>query len=219
MDHRQEIILDRLVGAKRIGVQYRSGPLGIAVEALVEKKLVHRRDAKAALGFPKLMCQGIQGANNHLPGIEERRSLAISFFSAVKPHEKPPRLTARRHAEIVLWAARRVHPLVCREDCPYLLAVVRWMAANPSAAAVPREVDDEAGCSAWTNPGVRNHRRGTASYQAIRALNYVHVTVTASRPGDTSQYGPLHAGAAAALHGGAATAADFCIGLARELGL
>ncbi len=70
MDHRQEIILDRLAGAKRIGVQYRSGPLGIAVEALVEKKLVHRRDAKAALGFPRLLCQGIQGASNQLPGIE-----------------------------------------------------------------------------------------------------------------------------------------------------
>jgi hypothetical protein len=96
------------------------------------------------------------------------------------------------------------------------------MESNPSPdQAVPREVYSDQACPA-------NAKRKSQQTRAVlkcpireasSALRYVWSIVTSSRPGQSSHYGALHAGTAAALQGGATVAADFCIGLARELAL
>src|SRR5262249_57237296 len=75
------------------------------------------------MGWPRLFCYAVHGANAALASEEDRRSLAIHLFGQVAPRKKQLRLPTRRSCEVACWAAVHAHPLACSADCPLHQAV------------------------------------------------------------------------------------------------
>lgn len=221
----QECILDRLIGADKIGVLWNSGPLGLAVKALKERKLTGRRDAAQALGYPMMLCHALQGASSVLPSVDDRRRLAMSVFATVPPRDKAPRLTPRRHVEIALWCARWVHPLVCREDCPFFQEIAVRAESYLAGGRVGRPFTvGESACAAgrmgrsassdWsTTP------KGYAVATCYRVLEAAADASHGTWPGMHSNLAGRDAARVCARAQGTDAAVEFCLELARELGM
>jgi hypothetical protein len=121
----QELILDGLMGAATLDGKRPSGVLGVAVQALTGRRLRDAGEAARVLGYPRILCEALHSAAATLNTRDERRKLGVSFFSECPPRRRLVRLSPRRHAEMALWCARRVHPLLCRADCPFAAFVTR----------------------------------------------------------------------------------------------
>lgn len=231
MNHLQDLILDRLIGTPKIGRFWKNGPLALAVQALQEKQLTAHSDATLALGFPMAMCEALQGASHVLKKMEERRELAVAFFAEVPPQPARPRLTQRRHVGIARWAAYRVHPLVCRKTCPTLKQTDGFLARFERGGALDwavlnaHHISDSCRASWTTYIECRQQPQPwylTAESYGWYALQYTRQTaLTLPRPLG-AEYGPRvqrFAARVEALVNGKDGALDFCLALAKELGL
>jgi hypothetical protein len=229
MTEAQEAILDQLMVAETIGAPWESGPLGVALRALAAGELRTCRDAARALGYPALLCQALHSANAILETAEDRRKLAVTFFSEVAPRPRAPRLTRRRYAEVALWGALRVHPLVCRPRCPYarrLSRAIRDSLADPESHPLLQQPDPERKCPAditrgW---GFVCWDKQPPEYCASAALRYAFYASWSIAhydrwPGSDSRRAAGYAARAAALVEGVTGAVDFCLAQAREVGL
>jgi hypothetical protein len=226
MTEAQEAILDQLMVAETIGAPWASGPLGVALRALAAGELRTCGDATQALGYPALLCQALHSANGTLATADERRQLAVTFFSEVAPRPQAPRLTRRRYAEVALWGALRVHPLVCRASCPYtrrLSRAIRDYLADPAphplqpelAGNCPAEITRDWGCIGWYK-SPEHCARSALRYAYCAAWMIAHYD---RWPGSESRRAACYAARTAALAEGVAGAVDFCLALAREVGL
>lgn len=106
MNPLQEMILDRLVGAKTIGTRWSPGPLRLAARALAEDGLAVNLESHKSLGFPLPFCAAIEGASECLKNVEEVRTLAIALFSEIMPRDELLELSEHNHVEIAAWCAR-----------------------------------------------------------------------------------------------------------------
>jgi hypothetical protein len=224
MTDAQEAILDRLMVEEVIGVKS-AGPLGLAGKAL-QPRSQEQRGCARTLGYPTILRQALNAANEALTGTDERRKFAITFFSGVAPRRKAPSLNSIRHIEVALWAGLRIHPLVCRADCPCaqdiqadasvflttgrLRAILTRRPPTHCPALVMRDYSDE-------------ELRISAEYSAFLSLTFV--LEAAWRHMGRRWPLPSACGAArcaarvTALVEGATGASDFCLALAREVGL
>jgi hypothetical protein len=224
MTEAQEAILDRLMVEEVIGVKS-TGPLGLAAKALrvcCQGQPYYAR----TLGYPIILRQALNTANEALPGTEERRKFAIPFFSAVAPRRKAPPLNSIRHIEIALWGGLRVHPLVCRVDCPFALGiqaeVSEFLTIRRLPATAPRR--HAIHCPALlTRDCGEGELHLSAEYSAFEALTFVGEAARRQAnslwPNPSACVAADRAARVAALVEGATGAIDFCLALAREVGL
>jgi hypothetical protein len=229
MTPEQDVIIDRLTGSAKIGVQWKSGPLNIAVQALRDKKLVTRGDASQALGFPSMLCYALNGASTRLTDLEDRRKFAVSFFNEVAPKAKPPRLTRQRHVEMALWVARRMHPLACSSDCPYLEHVAQLAERFVALGEVIPPADvrrEEQRCSCITNRSWQGLSweawRSSPQGRALTALQFAGEAAAVApyrSPNSQSNWVAREGARLAVQKEGLEGAVVFCVALARELGL
>jgi hypothetical protein len=225
MTDAQEAILDQLMGARNIGVQWMSGPLGLAVQALTSRVMGIRKDATRTLGYPMLLCQAVQAASATLRDVDERRKFAISFFSSVAPSRRMPRLTPQQHAEVALWCGRQVHPMVCREDCPYLIRVAEVVGeslANRKRHRLHTYIEEHCpGVSTrdWSNVAWTASPDHWAIVALSDALDTARAVGEGNWPGKGSNRAARDAARVAALAEGVEGALGFCLALAREVGL
>jgi len=224
----QEVILDRLVGAGPDEFTEHLGPLGLAFQALVDAGLIAAHASALSLGYPLLLSSALESAGAMLRGIEDKRQLALAVFTAVPPRPVVAPLPARRQITAALWCARRAHPLICRADCLFLKDAIAQIAHHcdgvplaADAAARPRFF----ACAA-TNTMVWDAvdmAAITVRCLAYHSIDKVLEAAQAERQSPAvetgSRFSASYAGRLVALQLGAAGAADFCIDLARELGI
>jgi hypothetical protein len=226
MTEAQEMILDRLMVAELIGVQGPAGPLGLAVEALGPLRGAGGSRIPRTLGWPGILRQALQAASAALEGLEQRRQVAVTFFSVVAPRRKAPALGPSRQVELALWCALRVHPLVCRRGCPcagYVEEAVRGFLAErrPSAAKWPR---GPLRCSAvlprdWSDVGPHGSPEESASAALGCALSVASLRDSGWYSVGNAKWAGWHAARVAALVKEVKGAVSFCLALAREMGL
>src|SRR5262249_43010301 len=120
----QDAICDRLAGAK-VSRDWANGPLHVAATVIVpgfelaENRYGHRQGQLIkTMGWPRLFCYAVHGANAGLASEDDRRSLAIHLFQQVAPRKKQPRVARRTSCEVACWAAVHAHPLACPVKCP-----------------------------------------------------------------------------------------------------
>ncbi|MBY0526869.1 MAG: hypothetical protein K2R98_25980 [Gemmataceae bacterium] len=226
MTNEQEIILDRLMGVEKIGVQWRTGPLGVAALAIGNQWPRNGACVSRALGYPGVLCYAIHGASGVLKTIDDRRRLAISLFAAVPPRAKVKRLPRRRSAEVAIWAALRVHPLTHEGECPLAVWASRQMEqslknGNWPGQAMPRNVRCPVDVPArkWTKEW-----GDSSASRAIMALHDALIVGVRAPSGERNVAHSLkrvgfNCGRVAALTDSAEGGVEFCIALARELEL
>ncbi|HYT94185.1 MAG TPA: hypothetical protein VEL76_36045 [Gemmataceae bacterium] len=224
MNEAQEVILDRLMVVKKIGVQWATGPLGLAIQALQSRSLRGRRDVTRTLGYPLFLCEALRGANGALETVDDRRKLAITFFSEVAPRPKADQLTGQQHVRAALWCAQKAHPLVCQEDCPFAVRLGAIISAYLTGSKVPKNPDGPPIClrakqCVWGEVSCVL----SPEHYAICAFNYaVSAAGWAANkrwPGKYSSWAVRDAAQVAAVVHGVAGAVDFCLALAQQVGL
>jgi hypothetical protein len=223
MTELQEAIVDRLMVVKKIGVQWATGPLGVAVKAVEGRGMFSRGDITDTLGYPMLLCKALHSANTTLESVDDRRTLAITFFSEVAPRPKRPRLTPVQHVRVALWCAESIHSLVCRADCPCTGRVGKLVQGYLTTGRV------EQGQSVPSCPAVgASHYwlvpySESPAYFALLALNAAESAAgsaaTKTWSGKHSSTAATYAARVAATVKGLAGAIDFCLALARQVGL
>lgn len=118
----QDLILDRLVGAK-LGVNLPDSPLRVAAELLDGMRPIKfgQRFSDSAmseiarrLGFPVILAQAIQGGNGVLKSEEDRRRFAMTVFRVLPVGSPQPKLATVELPRIAAATAGDVHPLVCK---------------------------------------------------------------------------------------------------------
>ena len=228
MTDQQEIILDRLMGSDKIGRYWTTGPLALAVRALQEKKLTSKKDAAQALGYPGVLCHAIQGASSFLKTVDERRTLAVTVFTDVPPHPQVPRLARRRSVELALWCALRVHPLAHRDQCEFAQLVVRRVkeyldGAAPAASALNALTSDQQRCPSQQR-GVWSVWHSSVAGCAFGSLHYAAevlrcAALTGRGMGKYLNLVGRDAARVPTVANGVAGAIDFCVALAREVGM
>jgi hypothetical protein len=227
MTELQEAIVDRLMVADKIGVRWATGPLGLAVEALQLRGMIPARsDATRTLGYPLLLCRALHTASSTLRTADDRGKLAITFFSETPPRPGGLRLSPAQQVATVLWSARRVHPSLCREGCPFAVRlgnrVNRYLAEGRLPPVRSRPPSCPALQARARSDGVASLRR-SAEWSALKAFKAAESAAGTAQlgawPGEHSARGAAHAARVAALANGVTGAIDFCVGLAREVGL
>jgi hypothetical protein len=234
MNASQEAILDRLMVADTIGARWTPGPVRLAAEALEGAGLVRGGEAPDALGYPAALCAALGGASGLLGRVDDVRTLAISVFCAVPPHEEPADWPEKRLVAVALWSARRARSL---HAGPASLAdqnenlIVRGLAGRAPADGV---LD---GLSTRLERAIRRvpledgqifsagRLTLSALYFALHALRHMLTPAEARKrvPNglhvDNSSLACRDGARLAALVGGLDGAVAFCLDLAAELGM
>lgn len=118
----QDLILDRLVGAK-LGINLPDSPLRVAAELIEGKRPIKfgqrfndsvMAEIARRLGFPALLAQAIQGGNSVLKAEEDRRRFAMTVFRVLPVGGSPPKLVGLESARIAAATATEAHTLVCK---------------------------------------------------------------------------------------------------------
>jgi hypothetical protein len=226
MNHLQEVILDRLAGSEKIGRVWKTGPLGLAVQALQERKIITHSDAGHALGFPVMLCEAVQGASSVLNNPGDRCTLGVSFFSEIAPRDKQPRLSRQQHIRLAAWCVEQSHPLVCRSDCPYLQQTVQlarqfleeadkisWTSYRSVESQCPLHEVVKPWPASWENSAQGRALLATRNtWLALYSARYTAPRVWTNKVS-------RDAARTAAYVQGVNGAVAFCLGLARQLGL
>jgi hypothetical protein len=151
-----------------------------------------------------------------LAAADDRRTLAITFFSGVSPRAQASRLTPPQHVRTALWCAQWVHPLVCAPDCPRVADVVERVHGYLATGALP-DGKSVAGCPALlTYPGELSNAAAQVVDEAELAAS---AALNKSWPGKHSGAAAAHAARIATLVEGVAGAVEFCLALAQQVGL
>jgi hypothetical protein len=226
----QEVILDRLIGAAHGEFQNHFGPVGLAFQALVDARLVDEKATALDLGYPLILRSALESACAMLRPVEQQRRLAVAVFAEVSPYSPPLPLTPRTQIGAALWCARRVHPLICRADCPFLQDAVTQIeqylstndAVRPALQISPSVFHT---CSA-SNEIVLDVVKGgmialyNIGYQIIaKALEAARADRDSRSPESSSCEAAGYAAILAARFLGVQGATEFCVSLARELGV
>jgi hypothetical protein len=217
-----EAIFDQLIGAGDDTFPAEMPLTAFVLRVLRDAGLTSRTDPSMALGHPKLFGAALDAASSVLPALEDRRQLALTVFTDVPLRAKPPIISAQQYLELALWGARRAHPLVCRADCPWVEVVVRYVERrlkNPQSRAIRRDIlrAGEEQC-----PLLRDmlpDRRRILGSQALAGALRTAETIKHSWPGVEAIGGIAAASRLVALVEGIAGATEFCLTLARRLGM
>jgi hypothetical protein len=221
----QEAIVDRLMVVKRIGVQWANGPLGLAIEALKARKMVGRADVTDTLGYPMVMCKALHNASNNLQSADDRRKLAITFFTAVAPRASAPRLTPKQHVRVALWCGQRAHLFVCRADCAFFTGVRERVDGYLAGGQLPDGGESVPPCPVlkarrWWGESVAPE---SLEYAVLRACNHAESAAQfTARQVWAGKHSFMAAGCAARVASrvkGLPGAVDFCLALAQQVGL
>jgi hypothetical protein len=224
MNEYQEAILDTLMVAERIGNRWEPGPLPLAVQALKNAGLTRRHEPRAALGFPLVLCAAVEGASTTIGSVDDRRLLAISLFSEVRPRKRAPRLDNERLVRANLWSIRRV-PSYCDPGNASLAEIIdlheEYLAGRPCGAATILRLSDQLeGAMA----AVEDRRKEYAPQ--LLALSVFYFALHALRRAQKGQGAQDLAclvtrdvARLAGLVGGVAAAVPYCVELARTLGM
>lgn len=230
MNALQEVILDRLIGAPGDEFAPNAGPLGLAFRALRDARLVDERATDAALGYPMVLATALQGACSMLKEVEEQRELAVAVFTTVSPSADPVALTPRQQVEGALWCVRHSHPLICRNECPFL---------TDAARQIQRYFNRGEARGPLLRPSNARYQECSASNEIVwdsldmsvitlRCLGYYTVeklldAARADRAGELPEHSACYAasygGRLAGLLSGVPGATAFCIALAQQLAM
>jgi hypothetical protein len=220
----QEVILDQLMAADRIGDYWHGGPLALAVDALRTAGLTTHQDPARALGYPEELCQALQGASKIFESMDERRTLAISVFTEIPPRERGPRRSLRQQVEGALWSVRRARSLVSQRGGPAETAeavIAQYLAGQTVEAAVIERV------SAQLDQAIDRTPELTREFTAERlALAACFFALHAARQAGAKQPARENAARAArdaarlaALVQGVPGAVTFCLDFGEQLGM
>jgi hypothetical protein len=160
--------------------------------------------------------------------IEAKRQLAITIFAEVAPCSEVRNLSARCYIESALWSARRVHPLICKAECPYLqdatgqvdqylsgqrVADITLKPANPRSCTASRDLV----CDRLRESLITLHSIGMRTIDNL--LKAAQADRNRQSPENTSCEGSAYAGRLVAHFEGVKGAVDFCMAFARQLGM
>ena len=224
----QEVILDRLVGAGSDEFTDELGPLAMAFQALIDAGLIEADASALSLGYPLLLSAALDSGIAMLWEVEDKRQLALQVFSAVPPRPDVTEMPAQQQIKAALWCAQRVHPLVCRADCPYLLDAAAEVAHH--CEGTPRAEEAAAGprsfaCGANTNVVWDAVANSMITLRCLAFHTIDKVVEAAQAAGDhdaavsASRYSASYAGRIVAHFLGGPGAAALCVDLAHELGV
>lgn len=229
MTDEQDLILDKLVGSK-IGVNWPDGPLAIAASMLDGDEPIqfgvtdNDRGAKTEiarrLGLPVLLCEAIQGAVRGLKAEEDRRSFAMLVFRSVVIPGKPKKMSSQEQNFLAGAIAVQVHPILCREDCPAVLALQRAMIDPPDTWASYR-TDTSVECSFARMPIEQGTWVKSASPPPLRLVQTLYQVIHGLYQGK-SMGGWCSIRESARLMAsecGVGEAAKLCVEIARRCGL
>lgn len=224
----QEVILDRLLGANATDFQDNHGPVGLALRALVDARLMEPSDPAEALGYPLMLHKALHAGCAMLGTTEEKRQLALTVFGEVSPASVPVHPPPRRQIETSLWCAERVHPLVCRSACPVLSATRKLLElffTGDPLRDLPLELSQATLATCQASNRVIfdevNHSGITLRLISRRTLQSPLAAAQALRSGQkVEEYASVaaaYAGRLAAHFLGRNGAAEFCRALVQEL--
>lgn len=117
----QDLILDRLVGAK-LGANLPDSPLRVAAELIEGKRPIEfgksyndaaMTEIARRLGWPVLLAEGVQGGVRALAEEDDRRRFAVTVFRMLPVGLQQPKLNKLDQARVAAAAAAVVHPFVC----------------------------------------------------------------------------------------------------------
>ncbi len=230
MNALQEVILDRLIGAPRKDFETHVGPVGLAVQALVDASMVSRGADPHLLGYPLMLLSALDGACSMLRAVEDQRRVAISVFTAVTPSVEPMSWLSRKFISTSLWCARRVHPLICRAECPFLEDAVGQIDRYFGPAGIPEPQLRSSNtafnaCSAGNQIVWDSRQMGVVTVKFIGRATIENVLAAAradrkhESAEDPSCIGAEYAGRLVGMLEGVPRSIDFCLDLARELGI
>jgi hypothetical protein len=222
MNSQQEVILDALVTADDFGGDYwRPGPLALVVQALHHAGLSQAADPADALGYPKPLCAAIEGAAWTLKDTDDTRKLAVTLISEVPPRQDISDVEDRELVEIAGWAAGRALAFT-DVNCPeagQALDLVDRVAGRMKlvevwalSTALEKAIERYNGLRAeFVEPKLALNAVFFALH-ALRRLNeggdVTELACHATR--DTARLAGLR---------GTEAAAEFCLKLARQLGM
>jgi hypothetical protein len=184
----QDAILDRLMAA-RITRDWSGGPMHVAATVIdAAFKLPPGRDMKRQIalsrimGFSRLFCEAMHGANAGLADEDDRRKLAITVFSALPPKDKSLKVKGTRALDIAVWMAFRAHALVCTGPCELQDYVNARVTGEPPRLPVfhPRDLPRCPIFSSWK--GERVSRNCPAAHSSVAALWHLDKSLSARSP-------------------------------------
>jgi hypothetical protein len=200
MTPQQEAILDRLMAAT-ISRDWSGGPLHVAALAMdpafqlpANRDMRRQIELSRRMGFSRLFCEAMHGANAGLANEDDRRKLAITVFSVLSPKAPPRKIAAALARDVAIWMAFRAHELVCSGPCElreHITARVteyregRQVTGGPSLSptSYSYRVAYPARCAtfpAWK--GDRVFLNCAASYCSVTALWHLHKGLQAQNP-------------------------------------
>lgn len=230
MNAMQEVILDRLIGAPRQDFETHVGPVGLAVQALVDACIVERGADPHRFGYPLMLLRALEGACSMLRAVEDQRRVAIGVFTEVTPSSEPLSFPPRKHIQRALWCARRAHPLICRAECPLLeeTAVQIEQYFQPTLAPFPLLRSSPSAfhsCIAGNQIVWDSREMGAVTIKYIGKTTIENVLAAAradqkhESPEEPSCRSAEYAGRLVGMREGVRGSIDFCLELARELGI
>jgi hypothetical protein len=224
VDETLETILDQLMAAEQIGGSFLgAGPFDLAVAALRNAGLTKRQDARRALGYPVVLCRALEGACQVLTNIDDRRTIAVSVFTEVPPRTRPPNLRTLDLVGAALWCVRQVEAWT--QDYQSLTAEVpplleRCLHGRALPVTKVGQISDELSRAMTGVQGDQAfHPKRLTLAVSYFALHAARRADQDQPPGEVVEHVCRDVGRLAALNEGAAGAVNYCVGLARQLGM
>jgi hypothetical protein len=147
----QDLILDRLVGAK-LGVNLPDSPLRVAAELFEGKRPIKftqryndsvMSEIARRLGFPVILAEAIQGGVKAMKDEEDRRRFAMTVFRVLPVGGPQTKLSKLEMAQVAAATAADVHSIVCTDPkCEWAEVMLKLAhsdpATDPSILNAPR---------------------------------------------------------------------------------
>lgn len=224
----QDMILDRLVGAK-LGANLPDSPLRVAAELIEGERPIKFgqtfNDSAMAeianrLGFPVILVEGVQGGIKALKDEEDRRRFAMTVFRVLPVGGTPPKLTTLEMAKVAALTAIDVHPLVCKKKrCkwPQQIAALAdppdgYDYSDAELHCQTAEAEFPNGLSGWLSPNSPNTAR------LLKLGEFVHAAFL-NKPRTTAGYALRECVRLTITEQGISEAVAMVVGIAQRCGM
>jgi hypothetical protein len=221
----QDAICDHLVGTA-VSPHWVGGPLHLAALVIEPGFTLSQRGNRfkerqlaQAVGWPLTYCEAIHGANSGLRSEEDRRALAISVFSAVRPRQSAT-VVGKVSRDAAAWTCSKVHPLVCGQDCPLHVAALAVVTAYREGRPFTDPFAEGTCCRLFT--GSERERvvpESPAGHHSVVAYRYLFQALSNVKDHLSCADALREAVRAQTKARGMSGAVEMCLELARRLGL
>lgn len=232
----QDLILDRLVGAK-LGANLPDSPLRVAAEVVsgepiagtefVGSGISEAGNSRVAriLGYPVQLCEAFQGVLGRLPDEESRRRFAMSFFRLIPCGGPQPKLSHLMRARLAASLAVRAHLVTCGDSMCEAPAKLRELELMEPLSAQEYVIH---GLGLRCSAVRKRHPHGmpftfltehSTPLERLERLSRHTISGFASRKSNAAWWAVRLATELIVAASGASAGMELCIGIARRCGM